>query len=234
MVELSNNLVDLKERIGATEDACGLKLGQTQLVCVTKLRPVDNLEALYALGERHFAENRLKEALLKITALPYKDIQWHFIGPLQSNKAKLIAQRFTWVQSLDSSSVAHRLNRYRPLSLAPLNVLIQVNISNEQQKSGVLLSESEKLEELIDVVLAAPQLRWRGLMGMSDPRVSRQEQSEQFKSLRVLFDKLCQTYSSLGLDTLSMGMSDDWVVALENDASMLRIGRGLFKGVSAS
>lgn len=225
MTELAQKLIELKKRIQLVEDACGLKKGHTQLVCVTKSRPIDDVQSLYSWGQRHFAENRVQEALLKINAFKYPDIHWHFIGPIQSNKTKLIAQNFSWIQSLDSSAIATRLNRQRPNSKPPINVLIQVNISKEEQKSGV---KPEEVDDLAKDILSLPQLKWRGLMGMTSQDVSRDEKSRQFKSLKDLFDKLSSEYSEAKLDTLSMGMSDDWSIALENHSSMLRIGRLMF------
>jgi pyridoxal phosphate enzyme (YggS family) len=170
-----------------------------------------------------FGENYLQEALDKQSQLADLAIEWHFIGPIQSNKTQLIAQHFDWVHSVDRLKVAQRLNDARPNTLAPLQVCIQVNISNEESKSGVTQQELETLAKAISLM---PQLKLRGLMAIPEPSTDNNKQRLQFKQVRECYDALLA--KGFSLDTLSIGMSDDYPIAIEEGATIVRIGSALF------
>ncbi len=191
-----------------------------QLLAVTKTRPIADIRIAFENGQTRFGENYLQEAIPKIKALCDYPLEWHFIGPLQSNKTKLVAEYFDWIQSLDKLKHAQRLNKQRPVHLAPLNVCIQVNISNETQKSGVMLSE---LPTLVEAVKAMPRLHLRGLMTLPAKRVD-------FNQQRIHFRAMYNAYQSLhsSFDTLSMGMTNDMRAAIAEGATMVRVGTGIF------
>lgn len=193
-----------------------------RLIAVSKTRTTAEVAALAALGQKDFGENYLQEALDKITALRGQDLCWHFIGPIQSNKTRDIAAHFDWVHSLDRERVARRLNEQRPSHLPPLNVCLQVNIDDEDSKSGVA---PEEVAALAASVAALPRLRLRGLMAI--PRPDSPDRG------RNAFHRLAMTLSALShtmpdLDTLSMGMSDDFDVAIAEGATCIRVGTALF------
>lgn len=208
------------------EQAC-LKAGrdplQVRLLAVSKTRPAADLRRMAALGQPCFAENYLQEALEKITALADLPLEWHFIGPIQSNKTRLIAEHFAWVHSVDRLKIAQRLSEQRPERMPPLNICLQVNISGEESKSGVSLAQ---LPELAAQVAALPRLRLRGLMAIPAPAEGLTEQRRPFAALRQALEGL--NAGDLSLDTLSMGMSDDLEAAILEGATMLRIGTALF------
>ena len=179
------------------------------------VRSRTNPEA-YAAGQQAFGENYVQEAIEKMAALP--ELEWHLIGPLQSNKTKLVAERFGWVQTLDREKVARRLSEQRPATVPPLNVLIQVNASGEATKSGVAFNE---LANLAKVVSALPRLRLRGLMAIPEPGAPR----ERYREVRDAYRDLADAF---GFDTLSMGMSDDLELAIAEGATMVRIGTAIF------
>jgi PLP dependent protein len=195
-----------------------------QLLAVSKTHPVADIMLAYQSGQRCFGENYLQEAVPKIQALRDYKLEWHFIGQLQSNKTRLIAENFDWVQSLETLNQAQRLNAQRPQQLPPLNVCIQINISQEQQKSGI---EVDELPTLARLVLKLPRLRLRGLMTLPVP-------SQDFEQQRIPFHTLCTVYQQLQaelgleLDTLSMGMSHDMVAAIAEGATLVRIGTAIF------
>lgn len=209
----------------AIREACqdaGRDPASVRLLAVSKTRSAEEVAALAALGQRDFGENYVQEAVAKITALGEQPLCWHFIGPVQSNKTRDIAAHFDWVHSLDRERIARRLNDQRPASLAPLDVCIQVNIDDEDSKQGVSLAEVAPLAGLVSTL---PRLRLRGLMAI--PRADSLDRN------RAAFHTLAMTLSSLrntipGLDTLSMGMSDDFDVAIAEGATQVRIGTALF------
>lgn len=192
------------------------------LLAVSKTKPAEQLAALYALGQRHFAENYLQEALLKQQALAAFNITWHFIGPIQSNKTRPIAHYFDWVHSVDRLKVAQRLSEQRPVNRPPLNICLQVNISQEATKSGVALHE---LPELIDQVCQLPNIRLRGVMAIPEPTDHYHQQRQIY---RQLFDYVQSLEQSAYLDTYSYGMSSDLKAAVMEGATMVRIGTALF------
>jgi len=169
-----------------------------------------------AAGQKAFGENYVQEAVQKMQELP--PLEWHLIGPLQSNKTRIAAERFDWVQTIASEKIARRLSDQRPAGLAPLNVLIQVNASGEASKSGVAPGETQTLAK---AVAAMPRLRLRGLMAIPEPGADR----SRYQEVKRLYDAL---KSEFGLDTLSMGMSDDLDLALAEGATMVRVGTAIF------
>ena len=192
------------------------------LVAVSKGQSVAKIEALYATGQRHFADNYLQEALKKIMQLP-DDMIWHFIGGIQSNKINKIAQHFDWVQSVDDFSIAEQLDRTCVKLAKKINVCICVNIDKEPQKSGVL---PESVYGLAQQIKTLTHVSLRGLMVIPKPRIGFDEQLVVFKQVKALFDEL--NAQGLALDTLSMGMSADYQAAIEAGSTMIRLGTALF------
>jgi pyridoxal phosphate enzyme (YggS family) len=197
--------------------------GSTVLLAVSKTRPASDILALYRLGQRRFGENYLQEALEKISQLTDFDIEWHFIGPIQSNKTRDIAAYFDWVHSVDRLKIAQRLSDQRPDELPPLNICLQVNVSGEASKSGCSL---EELPPLAAQVAAMPHLKLRGLMAIPAPSDDAEEQQLPFRALRKALEQLNST--GMKLDTLSMGMSGDLNAAITEGSTMVRIGTALF------
>jgi hypothetical protein len=208
MATIAENLQAVRARIGRAP-------GVT-LLAVSKGHGVERIREAVAAGQKAFGENYVQEAVQKMHALP--PLEWHLIGPLQSNKTRTAAEHFDWVQTLASEKIARRLSEQRPASLAPLNVLIQVNVSAEATKSGVAPDEvaalSRKLRDL-------PRLRLRGLMAMPEPGADR----SRFHAAKALFEEL---KAEFGFDSLSMGMSDDLELAIAEGATMVRVGTAIF------
>lgn len=211
----------VRRRIREAERTVGRHDGSVALVAVSKGQPVEALMAAYRHGQRDFAENYLQEALAKQKRLEHRDISWHFIGPIQSNKAKSIAQHFDWVHSVDRLKIAERLNEQRPPELPRLNVCLQVNVSGEASKGGVGFKE---LPALVEAVARLPRLRLRGLMALPAPTDDPAEQRASFSALRMALESL----PDYGLDTLSMGMSEDLEAAVAEGATLVRVGTALF------
>jgi PLP dependent protein len=218
MRSIHDNLQAVRQRIGAAAKAAGRDPREVTLLAVSKTHPAALVEQARAAGQRAFGENYVQEALEKMDALAPGAAEWHFIGPLQSNKTRAVAGRFDWVQSLESEKVARRLSEQRPAGLAPLNVLIQVNVSGEASKSGVA---PEAVPSLAAAVKALPNLRLRGLMAIPEPGAAR----ERYAELRALYERLKPEF---GLDTLSVGMSDDLEAAIAEGATLVRIGTAIF------
>lgn len=211
------------ERIRRAEAACGRPPGSVRLLAVSKTHPAADVRALAALGQRAFGESYLQEALAKQALLTDLPLVWHFIGPIQSNKTRGIAEHFDWVHSLDRLKTARRLAAQRPAERGPLNVCLQVKLSDEPGKAGVPPPE---LEGLALAVAGLAPLRLRGLMAIPAPSPDPVAQRAAFRALRGLLDSL----SALGLelDTLSMGMSADLEAAVAEGATVVRIGTALF------
>jgi pyridoxal phosphate enzyme (YggS family) len=207
--------------IRTAEHSFGRTPDSVQLIAVSKTRPADELRLAYQLGQRDFGENYLQEALTKQEDLADLDIVWHFIGPIQSNKTRVLAECFDWVHSVDRLKIAERLSQQRPDQLAPLNICLQVNISGEASKGGVLPAN---LPHLVAAVSDLPRLRLRGLMAIPAPSVSTALQRAPLRAMRELLLSLADP----SLDTLSMGMSDDLEAAIAEGATMVRIGSALF------
>ena len=194
-----------------------------QLLAVSKAQTADKLREAYQNGQRLFGENYVQEAITKQQQLSDLDIEWHFIGPIQSNKTQLIAQSFAWVHSVDRLKIAQRLSDARPNTLAPLNVCIQINSSLEATKSGANLAEAAALATAIN---ALPNLKLRGVMSIPAPASDYETQRAQFKIVADTFNSLKQ--QGFLLDTLSIGMSDDYVAAIHEGATIIRVGSAIF------
>jgi pyridoxal phosphate enzyme (YggS family) len=216
MKAIGENLQAVRERIGRAAEAARRDARSVSLLAVSKTHPPVLVAEAYAAGQQAFGENYVQEAIEKMAALP--ELEWHLIGPLQSNKTKLVAERFDWVQTLDREKVARRLSEQRPATVAPLNVLIQVNASGEATKSGVAFNE---LANLAKVVSTLPRLRLRGLMAIPEPGAPR----ERYREVRDAYRDLAEAF---GFDTLSMGMSDDLELAIAEGATMVRVGTAIF------
>lgn len=193
------------------------------LVAASKSQPSSAIRALAAEGQRVFGENYVQEALAKQRELIDLDVEWHMIGPLQSNKCELVARNFDWLQSLDREKLVAPLDRARPENMAPLNVLIEVNVGGESSKSGCA---PEQVSALAGKIAQAPRLRLRGLMAIPEPTPDREQRRTAFARLRGMFEALRREYPQA--DTLSMGMSDDFELAIAEGATMVRIGTALF------
>ncbi|WP_462159106.1 YggS family pyridoxal phosphate-dependent enzyme [Pseudoalteromonas sp. GB56] len=224
MVTIAERLDAAYDRIAQAAKKCGRDYKDINLIAVSKKKPLEDILAAFAHGHREFAESYVQEGVEKVLLLKeHKNIVWHFIGPIQSNKTKAIAENFTWVQSIDREKIAKRLNEQRPTNLKPLQVLIQVNIDNDENKSGCSVEELPKLAEFIH---NCRQLELRGLMAIPAKSVSFDEQFQSFAQLRACFDKLKTQYPQL--DTLSMGMSADVDAAIAAGSTMVRVGTAIF------
>jgi hypothetical protein len=225
MPDLIHNLDAVRQRIALAAQVAGRDPRSVALLAVSKTFPAEDVRAAHAAGQRAFGENYVQEALTKLDALAdLRDtIEWHFIGPLQSNKTRPVAERFDWVHSIDRLKIAQRLAEQRPDGLPPLNVCVQVNVSGEASKSGV---PPEEAADVAHAIAALPKLRLRGLMAIPEPAGSIEQQRVPHRALRELFDRL--RAAGLELDTLSMGMSDDLEAAVLEGATMVRIGTAIF------
>jgi pyridoxal phosphate enzyme (YggS family) len=199
------------------------------LVAVSKTFSPDAVRAAHAAGQRDFGENQVQEAVAKLEALADLDLVWHFIGPIQSNKTRPVAERFAWVHSIDRLKIAERLSAQRPERLPPLQACIQVNVSGEATKSG---AAPEAAPALARAVALLPHLRLRGLMAIPEPTDDPALQRRRFEDLRALKDRLGA--QGLALDALSMGMSDDLEAAIAAGATMVRVGTAIFGARSAA
>jgi hypothetical protein len=224
MTSIQHNLQQLRQRIRAAATQCGRDPEEVTLLAVSKTKPASAVEEAIAAGQIAFGENYVQEGVEKIAALAaHPQVEWHFIGPLQSNKSRLVAEHFAWCHTVDRLKIAQRLSDQRPASLPPLNVLIQVNISDENSKSGIML---EDLPELAQQVAALPQLRLRGLMAIPAPESDYSRQLAVCQQMADAFRQLKQHYPDV--DTLSLGMSDDMEAAIAAGSTMVRIGTAIF------
>lgn len=196
---------------------------QIHLLAVSKMQPVPALEAAWASGQGDFGENYLQEAAPKVAAFAGRAVTWHFIGALQSNKSREVAERFHWMHTVDRDSIARRLSEQRPEALPPLQLCLQVNVSGESSKGGVV---PERVAGLADAVAAFPRLRLRGLMAIPAPAEDFEAQRAPFKSMRELLEDLQRRGHAV--DTLSMGMSDDMEAAILEGATIVRVGTAIF------
>lgn len=220
MSTIEKNIAKVAARIREAAQAVGRDPASVGLLAVSKTQPATAIREAAEAGVRDFGENYLQEALDKQAELSELPLTWHFIGPIQSNKTKSIAEHFDWVHSVDRLKIAQRLSDQRPAELPPLNICLQVNVSGEASKSGCA---PEELLQLAQAVAAMPQLRLRGLMCIPAPSEDPAEQRAAFARLRALRDEL-----PLPLDTLSMGMSQDLEAAIAEGATWVRIGTALF------
>ncbi len=222
MNSIAKCLAQIRARITQAEQRYQRPPGSVKLLAVSKTRPLADLQALQELGQQRFAENYLQDALPKIAGLS-GDIDWHFIGPLQSNKTRPVAEHFHWLHTLERLKIARRLNDQRPASLPPLNVCIQVNISADPDKAGLT---PEAAEILARDLAELPRLRLRGLMTLPRREHDFERQRQPFRELHSLYQQLCQ--SGFELDTLSMGMTRDLEAAIAEGSTLVRVGSGLF------
>lgn len=223
MTTIETNLQAVEARIEAACRAAGRETGSVRLLAVSKTWPAQAVAEAAAAGQRAFGENYLQEAVAKVEALAHLGLEWHFIGPLQSNKTRLVATHFQWVHSVDRLKVAQRLSAQRDAHLPPLNICLQVNVSGETSKSGV---PPEELPALAQAVAGLPRLALRGLMAIPEPTPDHRVLHRRFALLGQLRDALAG--QGLVLDTLSMGMSDDLEVAIAEGATLVRVGTALF------
>ena len=220
MSTIADNIGLVSQRIRAAADAVQRDANSIHLLAVSKTKPAQAVREAYAAGMHDFGENYLQEALGKQAQLSDLPLSWHFIGPIQSNKTRAIAENFAWVHSVDRLKIAQRLSEQRPADLPPLNICIQVNVSGESSKSGCTPAD---LPALANAISALPRLKLRGLMAIPEPTEDRAAQDAAFATVREL-----QASLNLPLDTLSMGMSHDLESAIAQGATWVRIGTALF------
>lgn len=223
MNPIESKLAQVQARIDAAARACGRDPAEVHLLAVSKTRPAADIAAAHAAGQHAFGENYLQEALTKIEALRHLDIAWHYIGRIQSNKTRPIAEHFAWVHGLASLKHAQRLSEQRPAGLAPLNVCLQINLSGETSKEGISEADAPALAQ---AVAGLPALRLRGLMTLPAPSDDPVAQRAVFARLAAL--KTALNAQGLALDTLSMGMSGDLEAAVCAGATVVRIGTAVF------
>ena len=223
MSSIAQSLEKIRNRVTVLERRYERSPGAVRVLAVSKTKPPEAVRAAAEIGQREFGENHVQDALTKLDALASLDLIWHFIGPIQSNKTRVVAARFHWVHSIDRAKIARRLNEQRPDGLPPLEVCIQVNLSGETSKSGV---EPQQVEELAQVVSELPRLRLRGLMTLPQPCDELDDQRRPFAALRGLLETL--NAGGLALDTLSMGMTNDMEAAIAEGATIIRIGTAIF------
>jgi PLP dependent protein len=216
MTTIAENLQAVRARIGRAAQAAGRDARAVTLLAVSKTHPASRIMEAHAAGQHAFGENYVQDALEKMHALPA--LEWHLIGPLQSNKTRVAAERFQWIHTLDREKIARRLSEQRPAELPALNVLIQVNVSGERTKSGAGIAE---VRALARAIAPLPRLRLRGLMAIPEPGAERGRYGE----VRAAFEELRREFD---VDTLSMGMSDDLELAIAEGATMVRIGTAIF------
>ncbi|GJK54137.1 YggS family pyridoxal phosphate enzyme [Enterobacter cloacae] len=226
MNDIAHNLAQVRDKISAAATRCGRASEEITLLAVSKTKPASAIANAIEAGQHAFGENYVQEGVDKIRFFQEHgktDLQWHFIGPLQSNKSRLVAEHFDWCHTIDRLRIASRLNDQRPEALPPLNVLIQVNISDENSKSGIAL---EELDALAADVVALPRLTLRGLMAIPAPESSYERQFAVAQQMAVAFEALKARYETV--DTLSLGMSDDMEAAIAAGSTMVRIGTAIF------
>lgn len=221
--QIGDALARVRARIQAAERKFGRAPGSVSLLAVSKKKPPAAVRLAFAAGQTAFGENHLQEAIAKMDALADLALEWHFIGPIQSNKTRPIAARFDWVHSVDRLKVARRLDEQRPDDLPPLNACIQINVSGESTKAGIQLDE---LADFAGEILTLPRLKLRGLMAIPEPL-------PDFESQRTALRKLPDALQELRgggivLDTLSMGMTDDMEAAIAEGATIVRVGTAIF------
>ncbi|MEJ5068307.1 YggS family pyridoxal phosphate-dependent enzyme [Enterobacter sp. MYb186] len=226
MNDIAHNLAKVRDKISAAATVCGRSSEEVTLLAVSKTKPASAIAEAIDAGQRMFGENYVQEGVEKIRHFREKstaDLQWHFIGPLQSNKSRLVAEHFDWCHTVDRLRIASRLSEQRPAEMPPLNVLIQINISDENSKSGIAL---EELEQLADQVAMLPGLRLRGLMAIPAPESDYDRQFAVARQMAVAFEALKTRFPTV--DTLSLGMTDDMAAAIAAGSTMVRIGTAIF------
>ncbi len=229
MPNIAQRLLNVQKKIAVSASNSGRSADEVQLLAVSKTQPASKLAEAFHAGQTAFGENYLQEAREKQEALKDLPIQWHFIGPIQSNKTREIAEHFDWVHSVDRLKIASRLSQQRPAHLPPLNICLQINIDNEPTKAGATL---EELPHLMDAVHALPQLNLRGLMAIPAKRDNFREQISVFEEIRNTLNRIKLSNPTLRtqaqINTLSMGMSDDMEAAIAAGATIVRVGSAIF------
>jgi pyridoxal phosphate enzyme (YggS family) len=223
MKNIEINLNHIRAQIVEAALACGRDPDSVLLLAVSKRKPADDIRCAWQLGQKDFGENYLQEAQQKMLELKDLDISWHFIGAIQSNKTRNIAEAFDWAHCIDRVKIAQRLSAQRPANLAPLNVCIQVNIDHETSKAGIDLNE---LPGLAKAIHQLPGIRLRGLMAIPAPRETMLEQRAAFAQLAAAMSSLQQ--QGIACDTLSMGMTQDMAAAIAEGSTLVRIGTAIF------
>ncbi|OTP89538.1 YggS family pyridoxal phosphate enzyme [Gilliamella apicola] len=227
MNTVQDNLLNIKNEIAEIAKKCERDPNTIQLIAVSKTKPVEQVIEAINAGQLAFGENYVQEGVEKIQYfeknMPNNDLIWHFIGPLQSNKSKLVAEHFDWMHTIDRLKIAQRLNDQRPKDMAKLNVLIQVNISQEASKSGV---KPEEVADLVKQIVTLPNLNLRGLMAIPEIENDYDKQLNVFTKMQQLLQSLQKDYPFM--DTLSMGMSGDMQAAIVAGSTMVRIGTAIF------
>lgn len=222
-MSIKKNLAELNHKIRAYEIQYGRQPNSVSLLAVTKKQSVEKIGEAIEAGQSEFGENYLQEALPKLEYFAGQDLVWHFIGPLQSNKTKKIAENFHWVHTVSDTKIAQRLNDQRPAHLPKLNICIQVNVSEEQSKSGINLSEVENLAKFC---MTLPRLTLRGLMTIPAQTTNLTSARAELHKLQIAYDMLIK--KGFSLDTLSMGMTDDMEAAIAEKSTIVRIGTAIF------
>lgn len=226
MNKIDDNLHKVIARLHSAAQVAGRQAGEVALIAVSKTQAPSALIQAYNAGQRRFGENYVQEALEKRAALSHlADVEWHFIGPIQSNKTRAIAENFDWVHTIDREKIARRLSEQRPADLPPLNVCLQVNLDEENTKAGVNLAD---VQDLALAVSQLPHLRLRGLMAIPAPRTHPEDQRQAFARLRLALEALKLRPELRDLDSLSMGMSGDMEAAIAEGATLVRVGTDIF------
>ena len=223
MNNIEKNLATVQSQIQQAALKSNRSGENIRLLAVSKTKPLTDIEQAYHYGQRHFGESYLQEAETKIITTVHKDLVWHFIGPIQSNKTKRISELFDWVHSVDRMKVATRLNEFRPADQAPLNILLQVNIDNEESKAGIQIDDIRPMAHSISTL---KNLRLRGLMAIPRKNDDSEQQRLPFIRMRKALEGLQVTYPQC--DTLSMGMSNDLQTAIAEGSTLVRIGTAIF------
>lgn len=226
-MQIKDNLTSIHQQIQTACQKVGRPQSAVKLLAVSKTKPVEAIQEAIQAGQTAFGENYVQEGVEKIQyfADKHPELEWHFIGPLQSNKTRLVAEYFDWMQTMDRAKIADRLNEQRSHYKKPLNVLIQINISDESSKSGIQPAEMLALAKHIENL---PHLRLRGLMAIPAPTDDIAEQEKALSAMQVLFEELKAACPDQQIDTLSMGMSDDMCTAIACGSTMVRIGTAIF------
>lgn len=222
-MEIAQNLAHIRQQIADCHPT-----QEVTLLAVSKTKPFADILTAYHAEQRQFGENYVQEGVEKIQLAQQQnlnDITWHLIGPLQSNKTRIVAEHFDWVQTIDRVKIAERLSQQRPDHLQPLQVLIQINISDENSKSGIT---PQQMEELAQQIINLPKLQLRGLMAIPAPTEDINQQTAVFNQMKVLLQQLQQRFPQQKIDTLSMGMTDDMQTAIACGSTMIRIGTAIF------
>lgn len=224
MNTIKQNLVNVRSHIDTAAQKCGRSPKEITLLAVSKTKPASDIETAIACGQTEFGENYVQEGVDKINYFSdNKALVWHFIGPLQSNKTRLVAEHFNWCHTIDRLKIAQRLSDQRPSALLPLNVLIQINISDENSKSGILLTELDGLAAQISIL---PGIKLRGLMAIPAPESDYEKQVAVLEQMNIAFKQLQMQYPNI--DTLSMGMTGDMEAAIACGSTLVRIGTAIF------